>query len=453
MFHAIEANARLQLITREGSLAYPEYADIPGVHRRHEGFFTDNGKAPVTGLYASHAFPSRHGFVGRLRARFPGIVLERGAHLSGRFQFVMGVIVDAEPQVQAGDTRERVGERRFEIHPGLVQVAHRVALFAVILFLVILLVFRVMLFFILTVMFFFVLVVAVRFVPVRVSGYPVFDGKLAHGDADKETLANHGKSGGSALHLEAAGGQYTEDLLLFVFVMFFLLILVVPLFLFFVFVLLLLARALSRGLREARNLVVVSLSGEPVQMPAEHPGTPIQAERTIPSLAVVCRLEVEPAADSRERVMRYPSRVHVDHSADRARAVQQRAGALEDLHLVRDERVDGHRVLGAGDGDVQRIDAVFHDSNARAVESMDHRPAEDSPERGVVDSRLIADRSAYVVSRLAVQFLSCQHVGGLGEAFCRQRVPQNDDLLDRPRLFFLPGSFPGQTRPSQAKTP
>ena len=146
---------------------------------------------------------------------------------------------------------------------------------------------------------------------VAVPRYPVLGSEFAHGDADQEAaVADEGEPGRSAPHLETAAGQDAEELLLFLLVIRFLTSLVVLFFLF--------PREFPRGCREARNLVVARLAVETVQMPAKHPDSPVDAERAIPSVAVVRRLEVESAADSLERIVRNPPGVHVDDAADRA---------------------------------------------------------------------------------------------------------------------------------------
>ena len=96
-------------------------------------------------------------------------------------------------------------------------------------------------------------------------------------------------------------------------------------------------------------------------------------------------------------------------------------------------------MVAAGNGDVQRIDAIFHDPHARPAEPVDHRPANRGAEGAIVDSRFVADRGADAVSRLAVQLLARHHVASLGQSFSRQRMSDDDDLFYSRPLFPVGG--------------
>ena len=97
-------------------------------------------------------------------------------------------------------------------------------------------------------------------------------------------------------------------------------------------------------------------------------------------------------------------------------------------------------MVAAADGNVKRVDPVLHDAHARAAEAVDDRTPRAHAVGAVVDARFVAHGRADVVYCLAFEFFGVQHVAGLRESVARERVRQDGDFLDGPRLF-LRGSF------------
>ena len=100
-------------------------------------------------------------------------------------------------------------------------------------------------------------------------------------------------------------------------------------------------------------------------------------------------------------------------------------------------------MVAAADGNVKRVDPVLHDAHPRTTEAVDDGAPRAHAVGTVVDARLVAHRRADVVHRLAFEFFGVQHVAGLCESVARERMRQDGDLLDAPRLF-LRGSFSGE---------
>ena len=65
----------------------------------------------------------------------------------------------------------------------------------------------------------------------------------------------------------------------------------------------------------------------------------------------------------------------VDDAAEDARAVKEGRRSAEDLGFADGERIDAHRVVRAGGGSVEAVDAVLGDLETIAVEAADDRAA------------------------------------------------------------------------------
>ena len=141
--------------------------------------------------------------------------------------------------------------------------------------------------------------------------------------------------------------------------------------------------------------------------------------------------------DALRHFVRDASRVHVDHAADCTGAVEQSRRALQDFHALRDEGVDRDGVVAAADGDVKGIDLFLHDAHPRAAEAVNDGAPRTHAVGTVVDARLVAHGRADVVHGLAFELVGVEHVARLCEPVARERVRQDDDLLDLGRLFLV----------------
>ena len=215
-------------------------------------------------------------------------------------------------------------------------------------------------------------------------------------------------------------------------------------FLFVVMFLLFLPCAQGRGLGESGDVVVVRLAGEGVEAPRDVAGATAEPEAPVPAAAVIGAAQIECAADALRHCLRYSACLDIDHAADGARAVEQGRGALQDFHALCDERVHRDRVVAAAHGNIQRVDPVLHDAHARAAQTANDRAPRAHAVGTVVDARFVAHGRSDVVQRLAFELVGLQHVGGLRESVARERMRQDDDLLDGRRIFGG-GSFFGES--------
>ena len=388
----------------------------------------------------------------------------------------MLVVVDADAQVEALEVAERIGQpglevdaRLLEIDDGdafvlvvvLVLVVMALFLVVIVVVVVIMIVVVVVVVIVIVVIVVVVIVVVGQLIPVlfvfvlvlvavrvAVAGDAVLGVQAADRNADEPAVAHEGEADRTATHLEAAAGDVAVDFLLFlVFVLVVVLVFVVMLVLVVVVVvvrLVVVVRAVLVlvvvfslfegvqicGLGEPRDLVVVRLAGEAVEVPRHAAAATVEPKGTVLAVAVVGTAQVDDAAHALGHFVGDASGVHVHHAADSAGTVEQRAGALQDLHPLRDERVDRDGVVAARDRDVERVDAVFHDAYARAGEAMNDRASGGLRERAVVDARLVAHGRADAVGRHVLEFSGGDDGRRHGEPLTRQGMSHDDDLLD-----------------------
>ena len=197
-----------------------------------------------------------------------------------------------------------------------------------------------------------------------------------------------------------------------VFVLIVVLVLVVVLIL--VVVLVLMVLHLLQGhqagrLRVSWNVVVVPLAGEAVEMPGKVADAAIQAKRAVLVIAVVSPLRVELASDALRHLLRDASRARVHDATNGAGTVQQGCRPLVYLHPVCDERIHRHRVVAAGDGNVEGVDPILKHAHPRPGEAVNDGTTHRNPERTVVDADFAGHRLADVVDRPALEFLAGEH--------------------------------------------
>ena len=186
----------------------------------------------------------------------------------------------------------------------------------------------------------------------------------------------------------------------------------------------------ARGFRISRNFVVVPFPVKAVHVPGEVAAAPIEPERAAAAVSVISPPYVELAGDAVRHLVRDAARMRIHDAADGAGPVQQRGRTLENLDAVRDERVYRYRVVAAGDGYVEGVDAVFEHAHPGSVEAVNDRAARRDPEGTVVDARFVGDRGADAVGDLALEFLTGNYVAGLGDALRGKRVADDKDFFD-----------------------
>ncbi len=88
------------------------------------------------------------------------------------------------------------------------------------------------------------------------------------------------------------------------------------------------------------------------------------------------------------------SGVNVNNATDCTGSVEQGRWTFQDLDALRDKRIDGDRVVWAGNRDVQAIDSVFRGFYAGATEASNYGTTNRLPKAGGVDARHVLKRFA-----------------------------------------------------------
>ena len=294
-------------------------------------------------MNAYGARPSGNVLVRQFCPCFPGLIIEFRAGFSGGIHFGVLVIIGPKTEVEIGKIAQGGFDSGLDVNARLPQVDERSSLFAM----------RFFLFGFLALFF-----VSLRIAVARNTALGV---SCADRNADETALAYYGESTGAALDIQSASGQQAKGLLLLFMITF------LP---FFTLVALLflvsLHGAQQRGFSKARNLVVVRIPGETIQMPGKAPGAAVKPERPVSGVGVVGPSQIQLAAQTLRRAMRYTAGVRIDHAADRAGTVQQGAGPLEYLHPIGDEGIHRPRVIAAGYGYVHSVDTVLTITRTRA---------------------------------------------------------------------------------------
>ena len=417
MGDAVVAQSRFETDFAERALADPEEARGRGVDGGREGFFADHGELAAAELDAEGAAPAAGRTVRELGARFPGLVREQRSHFAG---FVLGVfvVVDAEAEVEALEAVERVVETRLQIDARLLEGDDGRGFLAVVLFFFVVVVFLLVI--VVADLVFVVVFVVVPVVGMAVAGDAVLGVEDADGDSGEAALADDGEADGAAAGLGGAAGHMSADFLLvfvlvlvFVFVLVFVLVVAFLVTVFVVVVLLLfLEGALSRGLGEAGDVVVVGVAREGVDVPRDIAAAAVEPEGPAPAVAVVGTPHVDGAVEAVGHFVRDAAGVDIHHAADGAGTVEQGRRALQDFHPLGEEGIDRDRVVAAADGDVERVDLFLHDAHALAAHAVDDRTPGAHAVGTVVDARLVADGRADVVHHLAFEFVGFQHGAG-----------------------------------------
>ena len=192
-----------------------------------------------------------------------------------------------------------------------------------------------------------------------------------------------------------------------------------------------LAARLARP-RVAGDVVVVGLAVVAVRVQAEGAGPSVDTRG--PAALLVHRLAAQlrhagPAgleADGDAAVD------HVDDTAHGTAAVEQRGRALQYLHLVGEDLLDGHRVVGTQAADVERTHAVLQHQHALAGEPADDGPAGTRAEEGRGQAGLLGEGLAEAARDAAREVVAAQHHGRLNEVGGpdAQRARGHDDLLE-----------------------
>src|SRR5690606_36013929 len=143
----------------------------------------------------------------------------------------------------------------------------------------------------------------------------------------------------------------------------------------------------------AGNLVVVRAAARGIDVPRDAVAAAVDRERTAAEPRRGIRTELDRGG---EPVFRYrlrdAVRDGVHDAADGPAAVEQRRRAAEDLDLPRGDGIDGGGVIGADGRDIERLDAVLHDPDARTGKTADHRPRRDAAEIRRAHAELAGER-------------------------------------------------------------
>ena len=92
---------------------------------------------------------------------------------------------------------------------------------------------------------------------------------------------------------------------------------------------------------------------------------------------------------------------HVDHAADRRRAIEQHRRTAQHLDALGQQRIDDHRMIGRGVRDVDRADPVGEHADALALEAAQDRARGTGTEGRGRDARLLGQRLADAGAQIA----------------------------------------------------
>ena len=128
---------------------------------------------------------------------------------------------------------------------------------------------------------------------------------------------------------------------------------------------------------------------------------------------------------------------HVDDAADRRRAEEEGGGAAQHLDPVGGQRIDRHRMVGAGAGGVEAADAVGEQAHALALEAAQHRARGIGAEGGGRNARQMLQRLADRGAQIAGQVVAADHRGAGENVAAGAREAGDDDLVAFRRVEIL----------------